>query len=1136
MRTKMASTPLTTSAARAGRATPGLAAALALGLGLGLAAGCAGDRPEGLTPTVRAGGPVVVWDVRAKPLPEVPLPNDAATRIDDTSPTGRRINVSMIAPTALERDLREKANQLEGFGVYMPITVRFDAPLDLLNLIERHGTYDDPTDDAVYLVDVTPGSPSFGQRQPIDIGGGAFPLTLEKTDAYFENDVQDEAVNVLFSMHAEDANCDGVLDPAEDIDHDGVLDVPNVRPDFEWPEDLDCDGELDPGEDIDCDGQLDANPAVFEGIEPACDGQPLSGLARDNLHRLLADAQLTFYERETDTLMIRPILPLRGHTTYAVVLTKRLVGEGGAPVESPFPWTSPATQQHQLAPLMDALPGLGLGPEDIAFAWAYTTSSPTAEMEAIRRGLYGAGTLSWLAEQFPVEAFELDRLRDDPESDQPYFVTAEELAPVFDAMAAVGLGVSVNVADIEGVIIGSFDSPNFLVDRDGIATEGNPADDDESFELDITTGEAVVGPSRVSFWCFLPREPASDPPPVQIYGHGYTGGRFDAILAMSWGARFGLTVCALDAFGHGMNRDGDALYEFAGQIKPIRQLASEFFGDAFGLGSLAEAILSGRDRDLDNDGLADSGGDFWTADAFHTRDVVRQSVVDHIQFIRMLRSFDGQRVGRQDTDGDGQPNLLGDVDGDGQVDLGGPDATYSMWGISLGGILTGVLAGIEPALDAAAPVAGGAGLVDVGLRSRQPGVPEAVFMPLLGPMIVAEPDPEGPEGATELAFVVNDVNDEGRYVFYRTMAIRPGYTVALDNLVNGERDQVHVPASGEFRLSVAADAMTAMEKRHLLGDAVVEVVDITDPEQLGRLEGQGDLSDTPLLPVRAAPYDPLEIADALVLSVYDERGERVETIDSFGVEVDFQGARHAIGSPLVALAKGFGFSRNSPNIRRFTTIASMILQAGDPVGYARHYALEPLDVSDYDPGVEPGVNTLVIPTIGDMNVPINAGIMNAVAAGIVEHEAPDPRYGTSQLRLLIDSATHEGIERLGRHEMEVMVDTDGDCEHETAERHRGLFDVDDLDQGLSQFVAPSPDQPLRATLKTEAGVSGMRIPYLTYEGQHGFYFPDSCLAFDINTYMLNLVGWYSLTGGTDLPDDICLESETCDFLPWNKSP
>ena len=135
-------------------------------------------------------------------------------------------------------------------------------------------------------------------------------------------------------------------------------------------------------------------------------------------------------------------------------------------------------------------------------------------------------------------------------------------------------------------------------------------------------------------------------------------------------------------------------------------------------------------RDLDMDGLRDSGGDFWTADLFHTRDVVRQSVLDLMQLIRILRSFDGSRTWDA---GEGPGPLAGDLDNDGVVDLGGElDQTgrYSIWGISLGGILAAVLPGIEPAIEAAAPTAGGAGLSRVGIRSVQGGVPEAVFLPL----------------------------------------------------------------------------------------------------------------------------------------------------------------------------------------------------------------------------------------------------------------------------------------------------------------------------------------------------------------------------------------------------------------------
>ena len=51
------------------------------------------------------------------------------------------------------------------------------------------------------------------------------------------------------------------------------------------------------------------------------------------------------------------------------------------------------------------------------------------------------------------------------------------------------------------------------------------------------------------------------------------------------------------------------------------------------------AITKSRSRDLDSNGAPDSGGDFWSSYLFHTRDGVRQSVLDHIQLVRIMRAF-----------------------------------------------------------------------------------------------------------------------------------------------------------------------------------------------------------------------------------------------------------------------------------------------------------------------------------------------------------------------------------------------------------------------------------------------------------------------------------------------------------------
>ena len=52
------------------------------------------------------------------------------------------------------------------------------------------------------------------------------------------------------------------------------------------------------------------------------------------------DNLLTWYERETDTLIMRPVIPLEEKTEYAVVLTDRLRGSDGAPVR-PVPVRAP---------------------------------------------------------------------------------------------------------------------------------------------------------------------------------------------------------------------------------------------------------------------------------------------------------------------------------------------------------------------------------------------------------------------------------------------------------------------------------------------------------------------------------------------------------------------------------------------------------------------------------------------------------------------------------------------------------------------------------------------------------------------------------------------------------------------------
>src|SRR5687768_10469279 len=113
---------------------------------MGVASACA--EPDGLMRAEPA-EVTVKFDFDHRPLPDIPLPNDIATRHDPSSPTGLRINASLIASTSYEHRTRAKIDGLDGWGVYQPITIPFTAPIDVVDLRSRHDDVDyDLRDDA----------------------------------------------------------------------------------------------------------------------------------------------------------------------------------------------------------------------------------------------------------------------------------------------------------------------------------------------------------------------------------------------------------------------------------------------------------------------------------------------------------------------------------------------------------------------------------------------------------------------------------------------------------------------------------------------------------------------------------------------------------------------------------------------------------------------------------------------------------------------------------------------------------------------------------------------------------------------------------------------------------------------------
>ncbi|MCB9743422.1 MAG: hypothetical protein H6740_12540 [Alphaproteobacteria bacterium] len=985
--------------------------------------------PEGLRLTPAGDGPVVRVDFDAEPLADIPYPNNMATRPDLTSLTGRRLNVETHTETRVEEEARHNINTMNGFGVYAPITVGFEGRIDIDDFQARHkddGRYGAARldDDAIYVIDVTPGSPTYLQAVEVDIGEGRFPVKAARSDRYFTNDARADNPSVVFDTTDEDLNGNGALDWGEDTDNDGRLDVPNV-----WP----------PG------------------------GDPVEDL-------------LTWYELASDTIIMRPVQPMREGTTYAVVITERVIGlETGEPVRSPWEYVNHLSQTEDLAHVEAALDTWGLGVDDVAFAWTFTTATHTQDLVQIRRGRDGLGPFASLAEDYPLGIEWAALVHDLPTGEDRYVMPP---APMVEALVDLGLfeeadgGIIVDdyTHFVGGVVGGSFTTPYFLVDRQDDEDE---SDNDEYFRVNHFTGEMDVEEQRVAFTCVIPKETEEHhaPFPVAIYGHGYGSTRLEVLGFGHALARLGIATCSNDHPGHGPS------------INPDELALAEALLEARGLGEFLDHISDSRYRDLNNDGVPDSGGDQWSADAFHTRDMVRQAAVDWMWLIGSLQQC-GQ--GEMELE-DGGSRMSCDWNDDGTPDIGGADSEFYIFGGSLGGINAGVAAGVIPEVTAWAPIVPGAGLVDVGTRTEIGGAVEAMVGRMMSPLFVGIPDEAG---GLEILQIVNTVTDmDSLHVAYIPDFPANGRLV-LENLDKGIRREGMIPVDGRFRIGIPADALDGVEKAYAL-----------DMDALQGFEA-------------AIPDDNALLGDRLQLTIESEAGEVLYVLDTFEEDVLHEGVTFPAGSTLVALNEGLGHIRATPEMHRVARAFAGILEPGDPAAYAPYYMTGHPDLADVGGGKP--INVLVIPSIGDPIVNVATGIALARSAGFIERDQPDDRYGMSQDQFLIDRGVVQGLEQYGPYTNSSGASI--------------LFDPDDLDGGVNVYEEPS-DTPLRVTVETESGISGMRLPYARPQGTHSFGLPEPDLEFDVSTFIVFQVSSWFASGGQVLSDDPCLEDASCPWIP-----
>ena len=453
--------------------------------------------------------------------------------------------------------------------------------------------------------------------------------------------------------------------------------------------------------------------------------------------------------------------------------------------------------------------------------------------------------------------------------------------------------------------------------------------------------------------------------------------------------------------------------------------------------------------------------------------MVRQTVVDVMQVVRMLRAFDGKNHWAYDPAGRGSPGLAGDFDGDGTVDVGGSAPLHIMGG-SLGGITGATIAGLEPAFTDGIAIVPGGMLSEIGSRSTLHGITDAMVLRSLGPLFY--------EDKGELMLRANNgQTSDVALKIHDLPALSPGDTVVLTNENTHEYRCAAVQASGTFRVAVSSDA--------------------GDPLELAVYHG--------VLPPKTPEGCVVPSSSPYV------------DITTFGYDVSLGENTWKADAPLVAPCDGFGFRRATPDLRRFLGLSQIALDAGDPMNWAPYW--DGTRKLTYGNGETVHTSMIVMPSDGDPGVMVADGIALGRAAGYIHYDRDDPRYGKSDNQQLIDTWTTEGTYRLAHYKNSKGEPVLMDVEH--------LAAVANADDG---FDVPRLDPPLRLMRKSADGTwNGFILPMLTPQGKHGFASPDPTQPFDLGTYLLNIAGRYLQSDAHDFSWDKCQEKSNC---PWPTFP
>ncbi len=359
------------------------------------------------------------------------------------------------------------------------------------------------------------------------------------------------------------------------------------------------------------------------------------------------------WDGSTHTLYARPERILLQARRYALVLTTRVLDDGGQPLAPALGAPLVAEAAYGISAqsvVLQRLRTLGLARQEIAAVSVFTTQSVTVGLEQVRgvietdpapdlRFALGPGGASSAYARVELDGLELRRqVSTDP-------------AALPEEPAKLPL-VLVPPTDVRTIAFGRFTAGSFLTADRVIPATATRAE-----------APALLGREDVDVTVCLPS--GITPPdgwPVAIFGHGFGNDRHVVPMTVAGTmARFGFATVAINVVGHGGGADGTLTVLRTGR-EPVTLPAG------------------GRGVDQDGDGRIASTEGVGTRPGspralISNRDGLRQTTADLMQLVRAIRGGV-------------------DVDGDGRVDLDRERIAY--FGQSFGGIYGTLLMAVDP--------------------------------------------------------------------------------------------------------------------------------------------------------------------------------------------------------------------------------------------------------------------------------------------------------------------------------------------------------------------------------------------------------------------------------------------------------